>query len=545
MTRIYLPYYKLLLLLIVSMLTQIVSAQNNLNRTISLNVKQIKLAALLNEIGERGGFFFSYRSDMIHADSLVTMEVSNKPIHLLLDALFNNNVAYKDAPGYIILRPAPNRLKLMPEVADEEQSAFNISGYILDDHTGAPVQYASVYENRLLMSTLTDEHGFFKLKLKSVGAVTLTVSKEMYKDTSVNFLSKVTVAQKNRNYDYAADTGSNHLERSWLGRLLISSGLRRQSANISEFITNVPVQTSFIPGWGNHGLMSGQIVNKFSLNVLSGYSAGVDGVELAGLYSLNKNDARYVQAAGLFNAVGGNFSGVQLAGLSNKVYKNINGVQAAGLFNSTYNATGLQLAGIANITQKTAKGVQVAGIVNVAHKMKGLHIGVINVADTLQGAAINVMSFSRNGYKQLSLFTDDNLITMLAYKTGNALLYTKLTGGVNLVEADKYYTYGFALGHDFPFNKGLSLSAEFNTQFLLSNKWNDTHQLNRISALLTVPLANKFSVFFGPSFSLYDMGQNNTLAEQNAVVKNNKLALTGFGSSFKGWIGWSVGFNLF
>ncbi len=545
MKRISLPYYKILMLLVACFGVRTASAQNKLEYTISLNIKQIKIATLLTEIGKRGGFFFSYGSDMVPADSLVTVNVSNKPIRLLLDQLFNNDVAYKEAPGYIILRPAPNRLKLMPDAADDAETAFNISGYVVDDETGAPVRYASVYENRLLVSTLTDDRGYFKLKLKSVGAITLTVSKEMYKDTSVSFLSKVTVVLKNTNFGYAADTGASQLNRSWLGRLLISSKLRQQSANIGQFITNVPVQTSFIPGWGNHGLMSGQIVNKFSLNILSGYSAGVDGLELAGLYNLNKNDVRYVQVAGLFSVVGGNFKGVQLAGLDNKVYKDVKGVQVAGLFNRVDNAAGVQLAGIANINKNVSSGVQVAGILNIARKMQGVHVGVINIADTLDGVAVNLISFSRSGYHQLSVFTDDNMIATLGYKTGTAAFYTRLTAGVNLVEAARYYTYGFSFGHDFEFKKNLMLSAEFNTQFLLSDKWNDTHQLNRFSALLNVPVAKKLSVFLGPSFTLYDQGQNNTVAEQQAVVKNHKLALTGLGSSFKCWIGWSVGINLF
>ncbi len=544
MTRINIIFYRFILLIPVCLFTDSARAQNNLERTISIHVKQLKLADLLTEIGKRGNFFFSYGSDMIRTDSLVTVEVSNKPIRILLDELFNNDVAYKEAPGYIILRPAPNRLKLMPEFADEQENTFNISGYVLDDRTGAPVRYASVYENRLLMSTLTDQQGFFRLKLKSAGAITLTVSKEMYKDTSINVLSKVTVSPKTHNYAYNADTGSTNAEKNWLGKLFISSKMKIQSLNFGGFISGVPVQTSFVPGWGSHGLMSGQIANDFSLNILGGYNAGVNGVELGGLFNLNKQDVKYVQAAGLFNVVGGNFTGIQLAGIHNAIYKNVKGVQAAGIFNQADNSAGLQLAGIANITHKEATGVQAAGIINHAQKLKGVHLAIFNIADTLEGVAINLMSFSHNGYHQLSVYTDDNLITLLAYKSGNARLYTKLTGGINFFETDKYYACGFALGHDFDLKKGILLSAEFSNQFLLSNQWNNTHQLNRFSALLNMPIANKVSVFFGPSINLCDVGQNNTIEEQMALTKN-KIALTGIGRSFKSWLGWSVGMTLF
>ena len=68
------------------------------------------------------------------------------------------------------------------------ESNFNISGYILDDDTGAPVRNASVYD-RLLISTLTDDNGFFKLKIKSINegaAINLIgFSRNGYKQLSV------------------------------------------------------------------------------------------------------------------------------------------------------------------------------------------------------------------------------------------------------------------------------------------------------------------------------------------------------------------------
>jgi hypothetical protein len=569
-------FFRIIFLFIACLFANDALAQSNLDRRVSINLKKVKLSDLLAEIGKRGNFYFSYGSDLIPSDSLVTIAVNNKPVNELLNELFKDEVAYKEAPGYVILRPAPNRLKLMPDNSDGPESVFDISGYVLDDRTGAAVSYASVYEKHLLVSTLTDEKGFFKLKLKANGAITLTVSKEMYKDTSVSFLSKVTIASRPRNYSYAADTGSTNTERSWLGRFLISSGMKTQAKNIGEFIADVPVQTSFVPGFGTHGLMSSQIINHFSFNVLGGYNAGVAGMELGGLYNLNKQDVKHVQVAGLFNVVGGNFTGVQLGGVNNIVYRNVVGVQVGGVLNTVgqnvsgvqlagvlntvkqnatgmqvagvlnqvgQNSSGVQLAGIANLTGKTVTGLQVAGIINRAPVLKGVHVALFNVADTLSGYAINLMSFSRNGYHQLAAYTDDNLITTLAFKTGNARLYTKLIGGYHGGD-NEYFAYGFALGHDFKLSRRLGLSAEFSQQFLQSHQWNNIHQLDRFSALFTVPLANKLALFSGPSLNLYDLGQNNTVKEQAALSKH-KLAYTGIGSNFKTWIGWSVGFNLF
>jgi hypothetical protein len=574
-----LPYFiccRVLLLTICCLLAGHVAAQN-LDRNVSVNVKQKRLADLLTEIGKKGNFYFSYSSEMLHADSLVTISASNKTVRSLLDDLFRDQVDYKETLDYIILRPAPNRLALIPDDNDEPGTDFIISGYVTDEITGKKLAGASIFEKSLLVSALTDDRGFFRLKLKATGNITLTVSKELYKDTTVNFLSKVTVTTTQRSYTYSPEVVSNKTDKSWLGRWFVSSKLKMQSLNIGGYISGVPFQASFIPGLGSHGLLNGQIVNKFSLNMLGGYNAGVNGLELGGLYNINKHNAKYVQAAGLLNAVGGDVSGVQLAGISNTVYKSLSGVEAAGILNKIdqdakgvqlagisnlvnknftgveaagilnkvgQNLRGIQLAGIANLTGKTAHGMQVAGIFNSAHLQNGVHIALFNVADTLNGYAINLLSFSKNGYKQLQLSTDESLITSLGFKTGTAKFYTKLIGGVNLTDTTRYYMYGLSFGHDFKLGQKALLSAEFSAQVLASPQWNNMHQLDRFSALVHIPFATKAAIFFGPSINLYDVGQNNTPTEQNALLKN-KVALTGIGQSFKAWLGWSVGISLF
>jgi hypothetical protein len=201
------------------------------------------------------------------------------------------------------------------------------------------------------------------------------------------------------------------------------------------------------------------------------------------------------------------------------------------------------VAGIANITGQTASGMQLAGILNRAHILKGVHIALFNVADTLTGCAINLMSFSRNGYHQLGLSTDESLTTSLSYKSGNAKLYTRIIGSVNFRDS-VYYTFGAAFGHDFALGKGSTLSTELATLAVASPRWNKMHQLNRFNVLLNIPLSGKTGIFVGPSFNLYDLGHNNTPDEQTTVIKN-KIALNGIGQNYKSWIGWTAGINLF
>ncbi len=44
---------------------------------------------------------------------------------------------------------------------------WSFSGFVVDDRTGERIVNASVYEKRLLQATLTDEHGYFKLRFRA------------------------------------------------------------------------------------------------------------------------------------------------------------------------------------------------------------------------------------------------------------------------------------------------------------------------------------------------------------------------------------------
>ncbi|MET1053943.1 MAG: carboxypeptidase-like regulatory domain-containing protein [Pedobacter sp.] len=545
-------------------------AQSKLDRDISIHVKQTKLSALLDTIGKRNSFYFSYSNDQINADSLVNLSIDHQPLSVVLDSLFKGNVEYKESPGYVVLRLAPNELTLKAENVGGKEQSYYISGYILDEHSGLGIPNASIYEKRLLISTLSDQKGYFKIRVKAAGMITLTVSKEFYKDASVNFLTDVTIGLKPREPDYNQQSNPDKAAKSWLGRIFISSKLRTQGINLRNYFASAPFQTSLTPGLSSRGMMSSQVVNHFSFNLIGGYTAGLDGVEFAYIFNINRLDVKYLQVAGLFNVTGGNFNGLQIAGIGNNVLKKVNGIQLAttynmvtdsvkglqigGIFNSTKgsvngvqlssilnfakkNSSGFRIAGIANITGDTAKGAQLAMLFNKAKVMNGFSFGLVNITDTLNGYALGLLNISVNGYHRIMAYSSDIAPVNLAFKTGNQKLYAVLSAGVNPADRLTYFTLGYGLGHDFILNNRYSISAEISSQTLLANKWSQTHSVNRLSALVNFKMNPKISFFAGPSFNMYfDKGPLN---EQEQFIRN-KPGLMDIGRN-KAWIGWTAG----
>jgi len=131
-------------------------------------------------------------------------------------------------------------------------------------------------------------------------------------------------------------------------------------------IISRPIQITFIHPLGTNGWNAPRVINKVSLNLLAGVSAGTQGFEFGGLVNVDLGNVRGAQIAGLVNTNTGNIKGFQLAGLANTVTGSANGFQAAGIYNFVKeSSTGFQLAGITNINLQKSRGAYFAGLTNV------------------------------------------------------------------------------------------------------------------------------------------------------------------------------------
>lgn len=588
-------------------------AQNALSKKITLEVNRQRVEDVLEILSNKGGFYFSYNSNIVKKDSLVSYKESNKTVKEILATLFNNSYEFKESGNYIIIRKAPIRLTLVTSKGVTEEKVYSVSGYVFDEQSGAAINEASIYEKKLLASALTNTDGFFKLKLKSSksSVAELTVSKAFYEDTTVSIAPRhnqqltITMMPVEKPADMITISPEDYLladslfaspdtvvklqpgkkdslkvEKTGLGKLLLSGKQKVQSINLSKFFTNRPFQVSFIPAVGTHGKMSSQVVNNFSLNVLGGYTAGTNGLEIGGLFNIDKNGVKYVQAAGLFNSVGGPVNGLQIAGLNNLVLDSVKALQLAGVNNlvkgkmgglqigGVYNhvtqsvsgmqvagvgnfvakqMTGLQIAGVANVNRREMSGLQIAGVVNYTRKLTGVQIGVINIADSSTGYSIGLINIVLNGYHKFSYSANELMNVNLAFKTGNAKLYSILQAGANVSDSNKLYSFGYGLGSELPVNKKktIAVNPELVTQYLYLGSWDYTNILTRLNLNLTVKVGRYFSVYAGPSCSVYVSDQNTGYAGYRFPVPADGYNIHRFNNKVSGWFGWNAGIHIF
>lgn len=526
-------------------------AQKFLNKNVSVSVKNKPVSEVLKLTGEQGGFSFSYNSDIIPGDSIVTVSIKSGSVRQILDVLLPGKYLYKETGNYIIIQKNP------------KEKYYQITGQVFDHETEKEVDYASVYSRQQLASDLTDDSGFFKLRLHDRNfPFTLNLSKVGYADTTIVIHSetdsgmKVFIIPKAIDLDTLIITNSEK-SHFWLAKLFVSSRMRAQSRNLSNFFIALPFQASLTPGLSTHGRLSSQIINKFSLNIYGGYTAGVNGVEIGGLFNISKKDARYLQMSTTFNAVAGRFTGVQVSGIYNQVLDSLKGVQISGLAGFiNKDLLGVQISGVGNVTKgdvhgaqmsllgnvsgKSIRGLQMAILFNYAKNLKGVQIGVINVADTSSGYSVGLLNIVKKGSGAFSVYANELVPFNIAWKSGSRKLYNIFNIGSQMNSTSKAYVFGFGFGSEFILYKNLKFNTEITHQNIYLGNWKNKPVLFRLQTGLNLKLSKRLSLNGGPSFSTYYSEQKEFKA--NYQPFNDK----GFfrfkpGQDTSAWLGYQLG----
>ena len=270
------------------------------------------------------------------------------------------------------------------------------------------------------------------------------------------------------------------------------------------------MQISFVPTKINRARKS-KYRNRFSLNILAGYTGGVEGLEIGGFTNGVKRDVHGLQFAGFGNMVGGNIEGGQFSGFVNynqgimrglqmAGFANVNeqadafqfagafnfnhrvsrGFQAAGFFNSGRYIAGVQLAGFFNLALGNINGqasgfcniaeqvdVQVAGFVNVAKKVDIMQIGLVNVADSVSGVSIGLVNLIKHGYNKIEISGSEALYANAALKLGTTRFYNIFQIGTNFKRDINRIGMVWGYGYGFGFLNKLTNQVRLNPELVV------------------------------------------------------------------------------
>lgn len=409
-----------------------------LERKISVSFEGESLTSALNQIAQQAGFSFSYNAALISDSEKITLQLTNKSVREVLNEIFKGSLLYKDKGRHLIL--TRNDLATTKAVTTE----LFISGYVEDLTTGEKIADVSVWEKSSLASAVTDQYGFYKIKLDSKTPVTaLSVSKKNYFDTLVSITTAASQILTIRIQPLPNDTTTRPVvvasadtvvqEKKEAATLLEEEFPYESEANIQNIRDTLyrEIQASVLPFVGTNGRLSGNVINDYSINFFGGISMGTRQIELGFFTNIDRGDVSWLQIAGFGNLVGGNVYGIQAAGFFNVNRGETKAVQVAGFANTNLNETrGVQVAGFANTNLSTMHGVQVAGFSNYS---KGTSVGA-------QVAGFSNVHLGRYKGSQVAGFANVNTVSLQG--TQIAGFANVATGDVSGSQVASFFNYG-------------------------------------------------------------------------------------------------------
>jgi hypothetical protein len=393
------------------------SQTDPLGKRISISIQNQTLEKTLNILSSKANIFFSYNSDIIPLDSMVSVSFERKEVYKILNQLLGNKFYYKTSGQHvIILKKKANQ--------SPKKDKLELKGSIIEFGTGLKVVNASILHVNGKEGTLSDENGRFSFTIMPKGEYAgLVINKSGYKDTVI--LVKIAdlrgleielkpellaISSIKPVIDYQKQMPN--VEQSSFVPRFVRKDMILHAKNIA-YLKQKLGQISFLPYAGTNYKFSGSIVNNVSLNVLAGYSYGTKGVEVGGLLNINRKKLNGIQVAGFGNITGDKTNGIQLAGFFNHSYGKVNGVQIAGFNNSiTDTLNGVQISGFSNILKGKIRGSQISGFANITtDEVEALqYAGFVNIAlkssTGIQAAGFANIANGDQGWVQASGFAN-------------------------------------------------------------------------------------------------------------------------------------------
>ncbi len=349
-----------------------------LDQKVTLKLQNETIESALIRLSETSKSKFAFNPDLLPKTN-VSKEFKETSISVILDELLGEKYEYKVRGNYIIILQAP---VVKPK---KQRETFQLQGKVIDAYSGEELSNTTVYEVGNLDATLTNNQGNYSLESdQNEDVLLLAISKENYKDTIIR-VEKTQNAFLQLMLEPIEKTEAAIEDIGEFTRLFINETLKNHDKNV-EINESRVAQASLVPGVSTNGILSGQITNNLSFNLIGGYARGLKGMEVGGLFNAERDLMKGVQVSGLFNSVGGYSAGIQITGGANVVRDYMDGIQLSSGANVARNVRGIQATGGANITRRL-KGIQIAGGYNEAKLVSGMQIsGAVNYSRYMYGA---------------------------------------------------------------------------------------------------------------------------------------------------------------
>lgn len=267
----------------------------------------------------------------------------------------------------------------------------------------------------------------------------------------------------------------------------------------------MPFQLTLFPPVGTNGPDYRNCVNKISLNVLWGESAGLQGVELGWIANIEHDFVKGVQMAGVVNVVKGDVTGLQLSHFANIAMGEATGGQFSGFINIAKVVTGCQVSGFLNIADEVT-GAQASGFLNIAGNVKGTQLGFINIADNYEkGVPIGFINIVKNGYHDFEVAGSEIWNLNMGYRMGVDRLFTQFMIGSRWDRHDNFWGFGIGIGTRFGITRYFKGSLDISTYQIIEQGHlyaQHPNLLEQVRFTVDGKIFGHLKWFIGPTFNM-------------------------------------------
>jgi hypothetical protein len=222
-------------------------------------------------------------------------------------------------------------------------------------------------------------------------------------------------------------------------------------------------------------------------------------VPFAGTSSIDGGRSARAVSIGALGAVSNGVGGAAVSGLVNVDTGPVCGAELAGLVNIADRVEGAQISGILGVAANDSSGAQVS-LINVAGRLRGLQLGLINVASDTD-VQIGLVNIDLHGRLHLDAWAKPEAGMLLAgVKHGTRHFHSIYAFEMNTSAGRPWAVFGMG-AHLTPtaaFYVDIDLAEH--VQLVSASTYPNT--LHEIRALVGYAFAPRLSAFVGPTFNV-------------------------------------------
>ncbi|MCK4630386.1 MAG: carboxypeptidase-like regulatory domain-containing protein [Bacteroidales bacterium] len=138
---------------------------NVFEQKISIKMNGAKIRTALEAISRKTGYVFTYDTDLVKPETIISVDAEEKPVRELLDEIFNNcNFSYSVIDNHLIIYKEID--ETTPIIREEGKTpVYMVTGSIRETGSGNPLPFTTIGIYKKGVGTISNYDGNFSLKI--------------------------------------------------------------------------------------------------------------------------------------------------------------------------------------------------------------------------------------------------------------------------------------------------------------------------------------------------------------------------------------------